>query len=154
VAGFGTGLTCYTIDQTFPSGTGYEDIVEYTPCYKNQSLVLGWGINEQFLAIWSTHVTHLSGRAGVGLRYYMRPTAPSVAFSGGYSLGTRWELPLERDNKERSEAGWWIGAAHEFSPHLSFEVSYSLAHPDVTHDGIELDSRVSTVGLLITYLGY
>ena len=85
----------------------------------------------------------------------MKPTAPSVYFTAGRSINTYWVLPLQKSDSEgNGEKSWWIGAAYEYSPHLSIEMFYTRAHPKKSYRGIPLESKVDVIGWTFTYLGY
>ena len=81
----------------------------------------------------------LTGVAGLGVSYFLRPTAPSWYLMGQIGYST-WGMPFECCVSTWHGPGYALGVGYEFAPRWSVEGVVTVGSPD--GDCIYLDGEV------------
>ena len=169
IIGFGVGPGYSHVNQTIKFGyykfSGSIDKAAVSTDFK-----IGFAANRQILVYWSARVswfadkigtlyynyssgsyymvakdaTFASGVGGVGISYYLRPTLPSLYFTGtlGYaSFGTPFD-----DYDTEYGVGGAAGIGYEFAPHWTVEaiVVYGrTTHKDLATNALSLKATIN-----------
>lgn len=172
IIGFGVGPGYSHVKQTIEFGY-YEFSGSIDKAAVNTDFKIGLAVNRQTLVYWSSRVawfadeigslyynyssgsyymvsedaTFASGVGGIGVSYYLRPSLPSLYFTGtlGYSsFGT----PFNDNYDTEYGVGGAAGIGYEFAPHWTFEAIIVYGH--TTHNELSTNalSLKATINLL------
>jgi len=166
ILGGGLGAAGTTFEQTVSGGGESITGESETKASVLTDFKIGLGTSEQFLLYYFNHVTWFSienifandvtianGVGGIGMTYFFKPAGPGAFIEGGLGLST-WALPFEDDADTWNGFGIWLGGGYEFSPHWMVEGTLGYGNPSESESGVKAETKASTIGVSVNYLGY
>lgn len=164
ILGFGAGLHHTTLDFTYRGAKIESD----SKGGLATSLKIGAGITDQFSiyyvrnASWyrapisngitTSDTLYTVGISGVGVTYYLSPTAPSWYFLGAVGVGDI-SAPFESNVGSDTGSAAMLGGGYEIDRHVQLEATVLGTDID-SGDVAQLNLKTSSLQLTINYLFY
>jgi hypothetical protein len=162
--GGGAGLTSYTQtiahgggsvtsdrENEFPLMTDFR--IGYAP---SDALEIYWMSKVSWFSMENAYgddVTIANGLGGLGVTYFLQPTAPSVFLAGGVGFSS-WAAPLEEGVEAWYGLGVSAGAGYEFAPHWYIQGDVCWGNPSTEEGGDDFSTNALSVKLTLNVMGY
>jgi len=162
--GAGAGLTSYTqtlsyggLSETSDRENAFGVMTDFKIGYApSDAMEIYWMSKVSWFGMENSlgdNVTIANGVAGLGITYFLQPSAPSAFLTGGIGFSS-WAAPFEEDVDPWYGLGVSAGAGYEFAPHWYIEGDVCWGSPSTEESGLEVSANAVSAKLTLNVIAY